>query len=258
MAHRNISRLVNKVAVITASTDGIGFAIAKRFAAEGAKVVVSSRKPENVSNAVNKLKNDGFSNVIGVKCHVSDANDRKNLFDETLKNFGKIDILVSNAAVNPVVGPVLACPEDAWDKIFDVNVKASFLLAKEVTPILRDETNGSIIFVSSYAGLNPFPLIGAYSVSKTALIGLTKALAQNLAPENIRVNCVAPGIIRTKFGSVMYESETAHEAALSMIPMNRLGEVEDISGLVAFLASDDAAYITGETIVAAGGMPSRL
>lgn len=136
----------------------IGFAIAQRFAAEGAKVVVSSRKPQNVEKAVNKLKSDGHSDVIGVKCHVSDANDRKNLFDETIKQFGKIDILVSNAAVNPTVGSVLDCPEDAWDKIFDVNVKASFLLAKEVTPLLRNQSSGSIIFMSSYAGLNPFPV----------------------------------------------------------------------------------------------------
>lgn len=121
-------------------------------------MVVSSRKPENVAKAVTKLKTDGHTNVIGVKCHVSDANDRKHLFDETIKNFGKIDILVSNAAVNPVVGSVLDCPEEAWDKIFDVNVKASFLLAKEVTPLLRKQSSGSIIFMSSYAGLNPFPV----------------------------------------------------------------------------------------------------
>lgn len=121
-------------------------------------MVVSSRKPQNVAKAVDKLKNDGHSNVIGVKCHVSDANDRKNLLDETIRQFGKVDILVSNAAVNPAVGSVLDCSEEAWDKIFDVNVKASFLLAKEIAPILREQSSGSIIFMSSYAGLNPFPV----------------------------------------------------------------------------------------------------
>lgn len=136
----------------------IGFAIAQRFASEGAKVVISSRKPENVANAVNKLKSAGHSNVIGVKCHVSNANDRKQLYDAAIKNFGKIDILVSNAAVNPTVGSVLDCSEEAWDKIFDVNVKSSFLLAKEVTPYLRKQSNGSIIFMSSYGGVNPFPV----------------------------------------------------------------------------------------------------
>lgn len=140
----------------------IGFAIAKRFAAEGAKVIISSRKEENVQNAVSKLKSDGFIDIVGVKCHVSLANDRKNLFDAAIKNFGKIDILVSNAAVNPTVGSVLDCPEDAWDKIFEVNVKSSFLLAKEVAPIIQKQTSGSIIFVSSYAGLNPFPVNDLY------------------------------------------------------------------------------------------------
>lgn len=142
----------------------IGFAIAKRFAAEGAKVVISSRKEANVSNALKQLKSDGFTNVIGVKCHVSNADDRKNLFETAINNFGKIDIFVSNAAVNPTVGSVLDCPEDAWDKIFDVNVKSSYLLAKEVVPILRKQSSGSIIFVSSYAGLNPFPVNSNYEL----------------------------------------------------------------------------------------------
>lgn len=184
-------------------------------------MIISSRKEENVNRAIDKLKSDGYSDVIGVKCHVSQSNDRKTLFDTAIKHFGKIDILVSNAAVNPTVGSVLDCSEDAWDKIFDVNVKSSFLLAKEVTPIIQKQQNGSIIFISSYAGLNPFPLLGAYSVSKTALFGLTKALAQDLAAENIRVNCVAPGIIRTKFSRSMYETDTAKDIALSMIPMKR-------------------------------------
>lgn len=179
MAQRNLGKfLTNKVAVITASTDGyasnksmhiwnwllkyldfsIGYAIARRFAAEGARVVVSSRKSENVAKAVDQLKTEGHENVLGVKCHVSNADDRKQLFDETVKKFGKIDILVSNAAVNPTVGTVLDCSEEAWDKIFDVNVKAAFLLAKEATPIIRKQSSGSIIFMSSYAGLNPFPV----------------------------------------------------------------------------------------------------
>lgn len=136
----------------------IGFAIAQRFAAEGAKVVISSRKPENVSKALERLKLSGFSDVIGVKCHVALENDRQQLLETAVKNYGKIDIFVSNAAVNPAVGSVLDCPEDAWDKIFDVNVKSAYLLAKDVVPILKKQSNGSIIFVSSIAGLNPFPV----------------------------------------------------------------------------------------------------
>lgn len=218
---------------------------------------MSSRKDQNVQKAVSELQKEGLQ-VHGVKCHVGNAEDRQNLFAEALKKYGGIDILVSNAAVNPEVGAVLDCSEQAWDKIFDINVKCSFLLAKEAVPHLRNRGGGSIVFVSSIAGFQPFALLGAYSVSKTALFGLTKAASQDLATENIRVNCVAPGVIQTKFSSALHESETANEAAISMIPMRRLGQPNEIGGLVAFLVSDDASYITGETVVASGGMASRL
>lgn len=178
----------------------IGFAIAQRLASEGASVVISSRKLQNVTAAVDKLKE---YSVHGVKCHVGSPEDRKNLYKETVEKFGGIDILVSNAAVNPEVGGVLDCSEQAWDKIFEINVKSAFMLAKEVLPFLRKRGGGNIVFVSSIAGLQPFPLLGAYSVSKTALIGLTKAASSDLAAENIRVNCLAPGIVETKFSSAV-------------------------------------------------------
>lgn len=166
--------------------------------------------------------------------------------------------LISNAAVNPEVGGVLEASEKAWDKIFDINVKSSFLLAKEVKPYLIKRHGGSIIFISSIAGFQPFSLLGAYSISKTALFGLTKAAANDLAIHNIRVNCVAPGIIKTKFSSALYETEEASEEALKLIPMGKLGQPREVAGVVAFLASDDGSYVTGENIVAAGGMQSRL
>jgi dehydrogenase/reductase SDR family member 4 len=179
--------------------------------------------------------------------------------------------------VTPETGPVLDTSEKAWDKIFDVNVKSSYLLAKEVLPFLRKRGGGSIVFVSSIVAYQPMAVLGAYSVSKTTLLGLTKAASIDLAPENIRVNCLVPGIIETKFSAIVsfasncypnhwlicflfqfYESETAKEAALATVPMGRLGQPEEMAGVVAFLVSDDATYITGETITAAGGMPSRL
>lgn len=251
-------RLLGKTAVISASTDGIGFAIAQRLGQEGANIVISSRKEQNVEAALTKLRSLGLTQVHGVKCHVGVAEDRSTLLKEAVAKFGGIDILVSNAAVNPEVGSVLDCSEKAWDKIFEINVKCSFLLAKEVLPYLRQRKGGSIVFVSSIAGFQPFSLLGAYSVSKTALFGLTKAASQDLAQEGIRVNCVAPGIVKTKFSSALHETEEAAEAALSMIPMKRFASPDEISGTVAFLVSDDASYVTGETIVAAGGMPSRL
>ncbi|XP_044735950.1 dehydrogenase/reductase SDR family member 4-like [Chrysoperla carnea] len=251
------NRLSGKVAVVTASTDGIGYAIARRLAQEGAKVMVSSRKEKKVNETVQKLTNEGLS-VAGQVCHVSNAEHRQSLFKNTKEKFGGIDILVSNAAANPSVGSVLDCDEPSWDKIFDVNVKSSFLLAKEVLPYLRERKGGSIIFVSSIAGLQPFQLLGAYSVSKTALLGLTKAAAESLATENIRVNCLAPGIIETKFSSAITDNEISRNASLEKIPMQRFGTIEEMGGVVAFLVSDDASYITGETIVASGGMQSRL
>ncbi|XP_067645283.1 dehydrogenase/reductase SDR family member 4 [Eurosta solidaginis] len=254
---KNMKRLEGKVAVVTASTEGIGFAIAKRLAEDGASVVISSRKERNVDNAVDKLRQLNL-NVIGLKCHVGELKDRKRLFEETIRKYGKLNILVSNAATNPAVGGVLECEETVWDKIFDINVKSSYLLAKEALPYLRQQESSSIVFVSSIAGYDAFELLGAYSVSKTALIGLTKAAAKQLAPEGIRVNCLAPGIIKTKFSKALYESEAANEAALSKIPMCRLGTPEEMAGIVSFLVSDDASYITGESIIASGGMAGRL
>lgn len=251
------SKLEGKVAIVTASTDGIGFAIAERLAADGASVVVSSRKEKNVTNAVEKLKASGYS-VSGVVCHVGKADDRERLIKEAQDKFGGIDILVSNAAVNPGVGPVLESPEDVWDKIFDINVKAAYLLSKEVLPHLRKRGGGNIVYISSIAGFQPLELLGVYSVSKTALLGLTKVAAKDVARENIRINCVAPGIIITRFSEALRQTKESEEAILQNVPLGRMGEPKDIAGVVSFLVSDDAAYITGETIIASGGMQSRL
>lgn len=199
----SVKRLQGKVCIVTASSDGIGFAIAERLAKEGAKIVVSSRKQSNVDEAVNTLKKQGISDVIGVTCHVAKESDRKKLYAEAVAKFGGIDVLVSNAAVNPAVGSVLDASEEVWDKIFDVNVKASYLLAKEVKPFLQKRGGGSIVFISSIGGFQPFNLLGAYSVSKTALFGLTKAAAMDCVNDKIRVNCVAPGVIETKFSSAV-------------------------------------------------------
>ncbi|XP_069702091.1 dehydrogenase/reductase SDR family member 4 isoform X2 [Periplaneta americana] len=250
-------KLKGKVAIVTASTDGIGFAIAERLASDGASVVVSSRKEKNVTSAVEKLKACGYS-VSGVVCHVGKADDRERLIKEAIDKFGGIDILVSNAAVNPGVGPVLESPEDVWDKIFDVNVKAAYLISKEVLPHMRKRQGGSIVYISSIAGYQPLGLLGVYSVSKTALLGLTKVAARDVATDNIRVNCVAPGIVITRFSEALRQSKETEDAILQSIPMGRMAVPKEISGVVSFLVSDDASYITGETIIAAGGMASRL
>ncbi|EFN81254.1 dehydrogenase/reductase SDR family member 4 [Harpegnathos saltator] len=253
----NCNRLEGKVAIVTASTDGIGLSIARRLAQEGAKVMISSRKELNVKNTVEKLQSEGLE-VAGTICHVGKTEDRKKLFEKTVADFGGLDILVSNAAVNPSVGTVLDTTEEVWDKIFDINVKSTYLLMKESLPLLKQSKSPSIIIISSIAGYQPFNLLGVYSISKTALLALCKATAEELAPDGIRVNCIAPGLIKTKFSRAMHEMEEAHEVAISQISMRRIGQPDEIGGTAAFLASDDASYVTGEVIVVSGGMKSRL
>ncbi|ESO82883.1 hypothetical protein LOTGIDRAFT_211528 [Lottia gigantea] len=250
-------KLLGKVAIVTASTEGIGFAIARRLGQDGAKVMISSRKEDNVKQAVEKLKNEKLE-VEGMVCHVGKTNDRSNLVKKTIERFGAIDILVSNAAVNPYFGPMMNIKEEQWDKIFDINVKAAFLLCQEAVPHIAKRGSGSIILVSSVAGYSPLSLLGPYGVSKTALLGLAKAMAPELAQSNIRVNVLAPGIIKTNFSKAIWTNDNVHNQVVKQIPMNRMGEPEDCAGTVSFLASDDSKYITGESILVTGGMTARL
>lgn len=251
------AKLAGKIAIVTASTDGIGLAIARRLGEDGAHVVVSSRKQTNVDSAVAELKGLGCS-VLGFTCHVAKEQDRQNLISKTLEKFGGIDILVSNAAVNPAVGGVLDCPESVWDKIFEINVKNALQLSQLVVPHMQERGGGAIVYISSIAGFQPMNLLGAYSVSKTALLGLTKAVAHQVASDNIRVNCVAPGIVRTNFSSTLTQHPAVYEKILETIPLGRIAETKEMAGLVSFLCSSDASYITGESFIAAGGMQSRL
>ena len=249
--------LDGKVAVITASSKGIGFAIAKKFALEGAKVVISSRNESNVQKAVKDLKSKSLD-VQGIQCHVSNENDRQKMVDLVKSQYGKLDILVSNAAVNPYFGPTLETPEKSYDKIFDVNVKSTFLMIKDFTSLLKGSSNPSITIVSSIGGFTPFEALGIYSVSKTALIGLTKVLASELARDNIRVNCLCPGVVKTDFSRALWESDSISERIKQEIPLKRFAEPDECSGLVAFLSSNEATYITGENFAIGGGMLSRL
>merc|ERR1711970_528617 len=216
---RVLQNLKGKTAIVTASTDGIGFAAARRLAEDGAKVWISSRKEDNVIQAIDALKADGL-NVNGLVCHVSKQKDREILFNSVIEEDEKLDILISNAAVNPTFGPMLDTPEWAWDKIFEVNVKNTFQLIQEAVPYL-EETQGNITCVASIAGFQPINMIGAYSVSKTAMIGLVKALSFELAHRDIRINTVCPGVVRTKFAGALVEQE---EILASQFAMGRIAE----------------------------------
>lgn len=219
MSPQLLKRLTGRSAIVTGSSYGIGFAVAKRLAEEGAKVIISSRKKENIEEATKKLCDEGFD-VRGIVCHVSNAKDRKMLFQEAEKNNG-LDILVCSAGVNPAVGPLFDCQESAWDKIFEVNLKASFLLTKEAAPLLKQSKAGRVIYNSSYSAFSVFKNLGPYALSKTALCALTKYAAVELGPHGITVNCVVPGYIKTRFSEVLTPNEEAAEGILSAIALNR-------------------------------------
>uniref|UniRef100_A0A3B3QYQ3 Dehydrogenase/reductase (SDR family) member 4 n=1 Tax=Paramormyrops kingsleyae TaxID=1676925 RepID=A0A3B3QYQ3_9TELE len=246
------SSLAGKVAIVTASTDGIGLAAARALGLRGAHVVVSSRRKDNVEKAVSLLQGDSIQ-VTGTTCNVGRSEDRERL---TVKQCGGVDILVSNAAVNPFFGNIMDSTEEVWDKILDVNVKSAFLLTKLVVPQMEKRGGGSIVFVSSVAGYQPIQALGPYSVSKTALLGLTRALAPELAPSNIRVNCVAPGVIRTRFSAALWQNEGIMDEFKKQLSIKRC--VPTMGAVIAFLCSEDASYVTGETITVTGGMSCRL
>lgn len=253
--------LNDKTAIVTASTEGIGLAISKRLAQDGANVVISSRKEVNVTRAVAKLKEQYPNQIDGMVCHVGKEDDREKLVEFAMEKFGRLNIFVSNAAVNPYFGSFIDTDESQWDKIFDTNVKAPFMFTKKVvTRMLKnsDKEKGCIIYVSSIAAYTGIASIGAYSVSKTALLGLTKNMANELGVDGIRVNLVAPGIIKTKFSEALWQDESQMETFITPTALKRLGEPDEIAGVVNFLCGPEASYITGENIVVAGGMHGGL
>lgn len=250
----NRRNLKGKTAVLTGSTQGIGFAIARRLAQDGAHVIVSSRRAENVENAVKKLRNEGLKGD-GIVCHVGKAEDRKKLVEYAINKTGGIDILVCCAGVNPHVGNFLDTSVEVWKKILDVNVISLFEMSKEVIPHLEKRNGGAILYISSAAAFNLMEEIGAYSISKTAVLGLTKVMALVCAQKNIRVNCMCPGLVKTDFSKIVWENNPHF---VKLIPLGRFGEADECAGLAALLCSDDGSYITGENITIAGGFISHL
>ncbi|XP_070099298.1 dehydrogenase/reductase SDR family member 2, mitochondrial-like [Equus caballus] len=246
--------LAEKVAVITGSTKGIGFAIAWRLAQDGAHVVVSSRKQQNVDRAVAVLQGEGLS-VTGTVCHVGKAKDRERLVATALEHCGGVDFLVCVAGVNPLVGSTLGASEQVWNKILDVNVKAPALLLSQLLPHMENRRGSSVVLVSSMVAYVPVPKLGVYNTSKTALLGLCKSLAVELAPKGIRVNCLVPGIIKTEFIQVEKTLPYLLRDFNEVYGLQWFGEPEECAGIVSFLCSSDASYITGENIVVAGYSP---
>ncbi len=248
--------LTGKVAVITGSSKGIGKAIAERMAEHGAKVVISSRKAgpcDEVAAAIN-AKHAGAA--ISVPANISSKDDLQRLMDETRKAFGKIDILVCNAASNPYYGPMSGISDDQFRKILDNNIIANNWMINMVSPEMVARKDGAIIIVSSIGGLRGTGVIGAYAISKAADMQLARNLAQELSPNNIRVNCIAPGLVKTDFAKALWDTPAGEERASSGTPLRRLGEPDDIAGAAVFLGSKAGSWMTGQTIVVDGGSTS--
>jgi len=245
--------LSGKVAVITGSTKGIGKAIAERMAEHGAKVTISSRKPgpcDEVAAAIN-AKYPGAA--IAVPANISSKEDLQRLVDETRKAFGKIDILVCNAASNPYYGPMAGISDDAFHKILDNNIVSNHWLIHMVAPEMAERKDGAIIIVSSIGGLRGSGILGAYAISKAADMQLARNLAQELSPSNIRINCIAPGLVKTDFAKALWDTPEAETRSSIGTPLRRLGDPDDIAGAAIYLASKAGAWTTGQTIVVDGG-----
>ena len=244
--------LTGKVAVITGSTRGIGRAIAEAMARAGAKVVISSRKLDKCDEVASALLNDRLE-ATSIACNIGKKEDLERLVAETRRHYGRIDCLVCNAAVNPYYGPLSKMPDEAFSKIIDSNVRSNLWLCNMVIPEMAARRDGSVIVVSSIAGFKGSLNLGMYAISKAADMQLVRNLAVEWGPSNVRVNCIAPGLVRTDFARALWENPQILSQAESAYPLRRIGEPEDIAGAAVFLAARAGNWMTGQTITIDGG-----
>ncbi|MFZ0009346.1 MAG: glucose 1-dehydrogenase [Steroidobacteraceae bacterium] len=244
--------LTGKVALITGSSRGIGKAIATQMAAHGARVVISSRKAESCAAAAAEIMAAGGA-AFAHACNVSHKPELQGLVDATLAQWGRIDILVCNAAANPYFGPAAKMPDEAFDKILQTNLHSVLWLCNMTLPAMAERKDGAVIIVSSVAGFSGSAFLGAYGISKAADMQLARNLAVEWGPHNIRVNCIAPGVIRTHFSRMLWADPNRAAAFARAAPLRRLGDPDDVAGVAVMLASRAGGFITGQTLVVDGG-----
>ncbi len=244
--------LTDKVVIITGSSRGIGRASAEQIAKAGAKVIVSSRKPEPCEEVVEGIRASG-GEAAAIPCHVGEKTQVEALVEQTLAAYGRIDGLVCNAATNPAMGPLSTLTDDVFAKIMQVNVQSTLWLSNLCAPHMAQQGRGSIVLLSSITAILGNAFIGAYGMSKAAEGQLARNLAVELGPQNIRVNSIAPGLVKTDFAKAIWDNPELMEKQLGNTPLGRIGQPDDIAGVVHFLLSDAANYVTGQMIVADGG-----
>jgi NAD(P)-dependent dehydrogenase (short-subunit alcohol dehydrogenase family) len=252
MAVSSLFDLSNKVAVITGSSRGIGRAIAERMAEHGAKVVVSSRKLDACDEVVAAITAKGGT-AFAHPCNISRKEELQGLVNTAIAKWGGIDVLVCNAAVNPYFGPSIDMPDEAYDKVMNSNVRSNFWLCNMALPHMAQRGGGSIIIVSSIAGLIGSPTLGVYGISKAADMALARNICTEWGPKNIRANCIAPGLVRTDFARALWENKETYEKTVKVYPLRRIGEPDEIAGAAVFLAAPSGSFMTGQTIVIDGG-----
>ncbi|MBN1829853.1 MAG: SDR family oxidoreductase [Deltaproteobacteria bacterium] len=245
--------LHGKTAVVTGASRGIGKAVALTLAEYGARVILASRKMEGLEAVARQIADDG-GEALPIPCHMGKLEDIERLFLAVEERCGRLDILVNNAGANPYFGPIMDAEESAWDKTNDVNLKGPFFASRLAAKLMMQSGGGSIVNVASINGLHPAPLQGIYSITKAALIMMTKAFALELAPSGIRVNAVIPGLVETRFSGAMFQNKDIYNYIIDRVPMKRHGQPEEIAGAVLYLLSGAASFATGACIVCDGGM----
>jgi dehydrogenase/reductase SDR family protein 4 len=244
--------LEGQVAIVTGASHGIGRAIALKFAAEAAKVVLAARKEKDLEALAGEIVNSGGA-ALAVACHMGKQEDVVRLVASAREKWQRIDIVVNNAATCPTYGPFIETTPEVWDKIMDVNLRGPFLLCCMAAAEMKERRRGRIINISSNEGLDPNPDIGAYSISKSALISMTKVLARDLGQYGVQVNCIAPGLIKTRFSEPLFTDPEKYRHYMNRIWLKRHGQPEEIAHMALFLASHRGDFITGQTIAVDGG-----